>query len=445
MATTYLTQTTTAGSMVQWTWSAWVKRSGIATEQNIFTGYNAATDYTEVRFDASDRLNFQNRVASSIAGELQTRRVFRDTSGWYNIVIVWDTGNGVAGDRMKMYVNGVQETDFIGVDNPTLNKDSNIGEASVPTHIGSFATGSNFFDGSMSYVCFIDGQALTASSFGETDATTGEWKIKAIASGGFTWGANGYMILKDGDTITDQSTNSNDFTLGAGTLTNTEDCPSDVFATMNPLDNFYASSTFSNGSNTVETDSTNYSYNTATIGNLKGKFYFEVKIDTSDATDQHFVGISGEMSSSTTDWLGKGLYDWAYHGNAGNFYNNASGTAFGSSYTAGDYIGVYIDLDNNKLYFAKNGVMVSTTGKDITTSSSTPNGIYLPALGDWASASGVTASTNFGNGCFGTTQLTGTTYQGVGSIGIFKYDPQSITLDGVSKSFTAFSTKGLQE
>ena len=83
---------------------------------------------------------------------------------------------------------------------------------------------------------FVMVTALAPTVFGSTDAVTGEWKINASPT--FTPGTNGFTILKDGNTITDQSSNSNNFTLGGGTLTNTEDCPSNVFATYNPLDNY---------------------------------------------------------------------------------------------------------------------------------------------------------------------------------------------------------------
>jgi hypothetical protein len=90
----------------------------------------------------------------------------------------------------------------------------------------------HYFDGSMSHFHFVMATALAPTVFGSTDSTTGEWKINTSPS--FTYGNNGFTILKDGNTITDQSSNSNNFTLGGGTLTKTEDCPSNVFATLNP-------------------------------------------------------------------------------------------------------------------------------------------------------------------------------------------------------------------
>ena len=102
-------------------------------------------------------------------------------------------------------------------------------------NIGSYNNGSsNFFNGIMSHVHFADGAMLAPTVFGETDATTGAWKIKVDPT--FTPGTNGFSILMNGNTITDQSANSNNFSLTAGTLTDTKDCPDNVFATMNVLD-----------------------------------------------------------------------------------------------------------------------------------------------------------------------------------------------------------------
>ena len=104
----------------------------------------------------------------------------------------------------------------------------------------------------MSHVHFIDGTAYDASAFGETDATTGEWKINTSPS--VTYGNNGFFILKDGNSVTDQSGNSNNFTVGGGTLTKTEDNPSNVFATWNPLSICNGSilkSTFTNGNTSI--------------------------------------------------------------------------------------------------------------------------------------------------------------------------------------------------
>jgi hypothetical protein len=132
-----------------------------------------------------------------------------------------------------MYINGVQETSFSTATYPDQNYDTYVNYSSRANVIGRRDYYSDFyFDGSMSHINFIDGTAYDATAFGEYDAN-GVWKIKTSPS--VTYGTNGFFILKDGNSVTDQSDNSNNFTVGGGTLTNTEDNPSNVFATLNPL------------------------------------------------------------------------------------------------------------------------------------------------------------------------------------------------------------------
>ena len=135
-----------------------------------------------------------------------------------------------------------------------------------PNHIGNDSEQTNpYFNGSMTHFHFIDGTAYDASTFGETDSTSGIWKPKTAPS--VTYGTNGFFLKMEnsGAMGTDSSGNSNTFTV-SGTLTQNVDTPSNNFATMNPLDNYYASSTFSNGNTTIVTNSGNTTYNTSTLG-----------------------------------------------------------------------------------------------------------------------------------------------------------------------------------
>ena len=220
MATTYLTRTFTAGDQEKWTWSAWVKRSKLGATNSLFSGNVDGNNRTDVKFNGSDQLIIEHLVSNSYVSRHITNRLFRDTSAYYHIVVVWDTGNASEYERQKFYINGVEENSWATETNCAQNTDSwmNNTASTVACNIG-ISDGGNYFDGCMSHVHYSDGYALAPTVFGETDATTGEWKIKTSPS--FTLGTNGYTILKDGNTITDQSTNSNNFTLGAGTLTNT--------------------------------------------------------------------------------------------------------------------------------------------------------------------------------------------------------------------------------
>ena len=240
MANTYLTRTysTTATSKRILTVSAWVRRSKLGATQEVFSASRASDGYQTdmIRFGSSDQLEFFSFPSTGGTTSVKTTRVFRDTSAWYHIVVMVNTTDGTAADRVRMYVNGVRETSFATGSYPPQNSDlTPIGIASGTVHtVGAVGT-SAYFDGSISHIHYCDGQAYDASSFGETDSTTGEWKIKTDPS--VTYGNNGFFILKDGNSVTDQSGRGNNFSINVGAgggLNKTEDSPSNVFCTWNP-------------------------------------------------------------------------------------------------------------------------------------------------------------------------------------------------------------------
>ena len=224
-------------------------------------------------------------------------RKFRDCNAWYHLVLAVDSTQATNTNRLKLYVNGVQETSFVNSYYPSQNYSYvfGLGTSKMFT-IGAqtYNGGSNYssyFDGLMSHVHFVDGTAYDASAFGSTDSTTGEWQINTSPS--VTYGTNGFFILKDGNSVTDQSTNSNNFTVGGGTLTKSEDSPSNVFATMNPLE-ILTQLLLLNGNNTTSMPYEKRTFNISTLGmpSNKGKFYAEVKmIAPSQYTN---IGLSNE-------------------------------------------------------------------------------------------------------------------------------------------------------
>jgi len=452
MATTRLYRTPAgAGNQVKWTWSGWIKIAPKPTEatywgQTLFCAYSDSSNYTELALDNSGSIDFLNVTGGSTDGRLTTNRKFRDPGAWYNIVVVWDSANASAGDRMKFYVNGVEETDFSDDTNPTSSLNS-IMNSTVVTEIGSRADGANYFNGSMAHTHFCDGQAYAASDFGETDSTSGIWVAKTSPS--VTYGTNGFF-LKYQDTSNfgdDSSGETNDFT-SAGTMTQTKDTPDNNFCTMNPLDNYFNDASFSNGDTTIYTDGgAVYTYNTATYHLSTGKWYWEVKVaaGTNGAGTSYEVGIADTVSAATSEELGHEATQWAYYG-AGNIRTNNGNTGSYSTYTAGDIVGVYLDLDNNKLYFAKNGTLENSgTGVSITAPSSLANQGYFPAAGYFdgdGSANAAYFYHNFGNGYFGT-DLIASASADAGGEGQFKYNPSTGTFDGSSKDFRALCTNNL--
>ena len=447
MANTYLQRTpSTNGSFVTNTWSFWVKRTALNYDyRRLWSSYVTATNNFMIAFTPTDELEF-SYFAGVYDFQVKTNRKFRDTSAWYNIVIAQDASASTSTDRVKIYVNGVRETSFATTNFPDLNEGSNtINATNSTTILGQKGNGSEWFEGLMSHVHMIDGTAYDATAFGEYDAN-GVWKIKTSPS--VTYGTNGFFILKDGNSVTDQSGNSNNFTVGGGTLTNTEDNPSNVFCTINPLDNYYPNSTMTHGNTRITTATSNRSYNTGTLGASSGKYYWEVKaVSNVGASSGCYIGIASTNPTndgvSSAQPLGYKQYDYSYISADGNYYTNSTSTSYGNSYTDNDIIGVALDLDNNKLYFSKNGTWQNsgdpTSGStgtgaiSIQDPSGTVNGVYTPGLGDWW-VQGFTVSFNFGNGYFGGTAVAsaGTNASG---IGIFEYD--------VPTGYTALSTKGL--
>ncbi len=450
MASTYLTRTPSSNSASRTaiTLSGWFKRSELNDIETIFQ-VGAGSGYINWTFNTANQIDFaiqnNNYTSSPPTGFKErkiTNRVCRDTSAWYHIVIAVNTTEGTATDRLKIWVNGVQETSWTHETNNTNQNQAlpiYVGSTSDPFNIGRQNNGTYFYGGLVSHLHYIDGTAYDATAFGEYDAN-GVWKIKTSPS--VTYGTNGFFILKDGNSVTDQSGNGNNFTVGGGTLTKTEDSPSNVFATFNNLAN--PNGNFSNGNNTINTSSPARGLSISSLGMSSGKYYCEFKSTTNLDSDGY--GIIADPNPTATDQeLGHTQYGYAYYSFNGYIRNNDGYTVTSGFNTFGqnDIIGVAVDLDNNKLYFSKNGTWQNsgdpTSGStgtgaiSITAASSTSSGFYHFACSDFSSNT-AEYQVNFGNGYFGTTAVSSAGTNASGN-GIFEFD--------VPTGFTALSTKGL--
>ena len=426
MANTHLgVSTTSSGTRTKWTTSFWVKRCATGAEHTIFGSYLDNDNKDKIAFDSSNRLQFASFQAAgySNGGNLVTNRTFVDCNAWYHIVCRWDTSNATADNRMKIWVNGVEETSFSSRTNPSSGRESLINYTTY-TRIGSNGSPGNYLDGVLSHVHFCDNQLYQASDFGEYD-TNGVWKIKTSPS--VSYGTTGYFILKDGNSLTDQSGLGNDFSLQGGTLTNTEDNPSNVFATLNPLLYEARDNTFSNGNNTVTNAGANdwsNHYGSSTLAMSSGKWYVEAKVVTRVGS-QAPLGII-----STSEVINSSLQDDGRGAVISSGEIAVYGSVVQSGLTAiasGDIIGAAFDATNGTLQFYRNG---STYGSQLT---SIPSGEYYFTCNSY---DGGQIAFNFGNGYFSTTAVAsaGTNASG---IGIFEYD--------VPTGYTALSTKGLNE
>jgi len=468
MANTYLSRTPSgAGNRKTFTLSTWFKTAGGTGGEHIFQAYSAGSDYMAIIM-SGNTLIVKEEASSSAAYFIQTNRKFMDTNGWYHLTVAYNSTESTAADRIKIYINGVQETSFSSAAYPTQNLDSIVNSTVIHT-IGASGTGAEFWNGLMSHFHFVDGTAYGASTFGSTDNVTGEWQINTSPS--ITMGTNGFTILKDGNTITDQSANSNNWTLAGGTLTNTEDCPSNVFNVWNRnfLTRHHNESTsvpgmLQNGNTTFNsTANAFYGYKAGTLGVTSGKWYWECKVIDNG---RFYAGICipNVVAGINTPWYDSTTYSAIATNNNGAVTGRfVSGSTYdeyasGNSITNNDILGFALDMDNQAFYIHKNGTYFasgnpasgsSRTGSIIeqTGFQSNVRANYLgtgdfvsPFVGDPSSSGTHHSEFNFGNGYFGTTAITtnsGNGYAGAEGSSIFNYQPPT--------GYSALSTKGLNE
>ena len=296
----------------------------------------------------------------------------------------------------------------------------------------------------MSHFHACEGYVYSPSAFGETDAN-GVWTIKTSPS--VTYGTNGFFILKDGNSVTDQSGNSNNFTVAGGTLTNTEDNPSNVFATYNGV--FNASGhTLSRGNTQATVSGSNWIWRPSTLGATTGKYYAEIRVSAAGGGTS-IVGITniddctGYAPSDThfgKSAVNSGTLGFAWYSDDGKIYYppNASTSVYGT-WGASDILMLAMDLDNGAFYIGKNGSWLNSGNPASGASKTGAVRTWTAGTGTWvfadAIANGSVLQWNWGNGIFGKNTPVSSAGTNASGIGIFEYD--------VPTGYTALSTKGL--
>jgi hypothetical protein len=355
------------------TFSAWVKRGLLSSSTRytlFYQGVSAGSGqlFLVEFFNDSIRILYDGAVTYNLV----TTAVFRDPSAWYHIVVTSDTTQATAANRTIIYVNGVSQT--ITGTQPTQNYTAVNGTTSVH-NIGAVAS-VNYFDGYMAEINFIDGQALTPSSFGSTSATTGVWQPAKYTG---TYGTNGFY-LKFSDIATTSGSNAglgkdfsgntnywttNNISVTAGTTYDAMiDSPTLTSATVanypvwNPLKVFTGNLTLSNANLTASDSSTSIVTRIATMStSTSGKYYFEVTA-TAISASNGFIGVADSTyANANAAFQLVGSYR-----SGGQIYNLA-GTAqtAGNTYTSGDIVGVAVDIGAGTVQFYKNNVAQGST------------------------------------------------------------------------------------
>jgi hypothetical protein len=429
MASAYLNKTYSGdGDRRTFTVSVWVKCHAInSNEQSIFCAGDAANQRSELKINGSRKLTFFD-YNSSFDAQLETNALLRDVNAWYHIVLKYDTTQATSSDRIKLYLNG-EEQSLSTSTIPAQNHQSYINLSSKTHRINQSAAGGDIGEYTMAHFHFIDGTAYSPSDFGETDATTGIWKPKTAPS--VTYGTNGFFLKfeNSGAFGTDSSGNGNTFTVN-GTMTQTIDTPSNVFCTLNPLVNIEGSYTLSNGNTKFTGTGTNDNCY-GTLGVTQGKWYFETKWTANVAT-----AFAGWTTMELGQTQGTGNLITKFVGQYRDDYTINFGTTgtTNTSVSANDIFGFYLDLDSAtktcKIY--QNDVLIAT--ENIPTAR--VGEAFTPCVGDTSATNGI-IECNFGNGFFGTTAVSSGNSDANGE-GIFEYNP---TLSGVN--YLTLNTKNI--
>ena len=399
--------------------------------------------------DKAGRLLFSHLVGGNNY-TWRTNRQLRDMSAYYHLVVAYDTTQASASDRLKIYINGEQET---SLDNSaTIPQDTDLffGNNSSAHHIGNSPHYSpRFFQGYMSHFAYVDGTALTPTSFGETDSTSGIWKFKSPSS--VTWGNNGVHLKfeNSGNMGLDSSGNTHNFTVN-GNLKQSLDTPSNNHSTINGLfrSRFLNQATLTNGNLTMTTGPTDgdKALLLGTQGVTKGKWYWECKV----GADRSMIGFAYDSISRFSDFYGSNSPSdgFSVYGNNGNVYYDGTNTAYGSSWTTNDIIMVALDMDNKLAWLGKNGTWMNsatqteiengTATNDLTTKMSTKQNLnsgepVFPLFADMTGTGDMAMDINFGSGFFGTTAISSAGSNGNGSL--FEYN--------VPSGYYALNTKNI--
>jgi hypothetical protein len=391
----------TAGNRQKFTISVWVKRSILATTQQIIVAH--PTLYAFLRFQTDDKLYFYGDDATLYRA---TTQVFRDVSAWYHIITAVDTTLATANDRVKMYVNGVQITSFDTTVNPSQNALLNFNNA-TQHWIGCFVDTTQVFNGYMSEFYMIDGQQLDPDDFGEFDSDTNIWKPIPYAG---TYGTNGfYLEFKDSSALGDDTSgNGNDFTVNNLTsIDQTTDTPTNNFATLNPTGS--GAVTFAEGNLQASRASGPGWLNAISgFGVSSGKWYAELKVNSvgTNGLNMGYINLDKSNLQNLTVSPGEDAFSAGLYSNGGPIFY-ASGTTFATvgSPIATDIMQFAMDIDNGFLYWGKNGTWLNsadpesgglgTGGLDLSNLSL--GGTYTLAV---ACRNGGDVSYNFGNAPF---------------------------------------------
>ena len=349
------------GNRRKWTWSCWFKPSNLGAVQVFLLSQRTNSDNQCHIMLSSDQVDFESGGGK---GRVKTQAVFRDVSAWYHLVLHLDSDNSTASDRVKIYINGVQQE--LTIQTTVATGDHGMNNNNQQQIGAQASTNDLFYDGYLAEINFIDGQAYDPSYFAETDALTGQWNPKKYTG---SYGSQGFYLKfsdNSGTTATtlgkDSSGNGNNFTpnnfsvsAGAGN-DSLEDTPTNNFCTLSPkLTDTRTDSSFVNG-NLSATTGSGASTIGSTFAQTSGKWYAEF-VCTAKSSTNMMIGVNsvngfdGERQNNESQNGGVG---YGYINNGNNALPDGSNNSYGASWAIDDVMAIALDLDNNTVNFYKN-------------------------------------------------------------------------------------------
>jgi len=362
------------------TFSCWFKKCENSVDSSEHGLMNSATDsnnFVNCMFHSSDTFQYFAKIGGSTAMQLKTSSLFRDHSAWYHIVVGVDTSQGVAANRVKIYVNGTQVTSWVTETYPSQDAVLDTNESGADIQIGCMRGPANYFHGYMAEIVFIDGLQYAASDFGEFDEDSPTiWKPKDVS--GLTFGTNGfYMDFEDSANLGNDANGGTDLTeTNLAATDQSTDNPTLNYPTLNVAMGVHANLTFVEGNLNMVIADTAYRGVPATFGAQNGKWYAEFKAVSGFSEVDMSAGIY-RADNTYAQGTALGNYTtgttWSYGATGNVRTSNGNDDTGEATFTDDDIIQVAMDLDNNKLYFGKNNAYINSGDP---TSGATGTGAY---------------------------------------------------------------------
>jgi len=465
-ANSYLTRTVGSdGNRKTMTYSFWIRRAvvGVAASAVVICDEQQSYPTHKIGFESDDQLTIRSAVGTnnSAADQIfaRTKRHFNDTTAWYHIVVAIDTTQADDANKVKLWVNGVQNISWVddGPDcNQNLDTQFNRGEA---IFIGNL--NGAYSDMNLAHYHFVDGTALAPTVFGEFDSTSGLWKAKLNPSN-ITYGDNGYWLKFENASAlgTDSSGEGNNFTV-AGNLRQSISTPSNKFARLNPRGtvNGYATGVYQQHAGKTFWGTTGVT-RCAMVDMCfaGGKWYWEAKIEKNDAQSSLGVFLT-DSTSAKRIWQHAGDLSAQSAANGGNgaisfralsssqIQKANSNTSYGTGISDNDIIMFAFDADTGKIWAGRNGTWFNApgtsnvgvpntgandSGKTLTNTDRELMSFYVAGQ---SSSGNRLVYTNFGDGYFGVTAVASANADSAG-LGAFEY--------AVPSGFYSLCSKNIQ-